>query len=83
MAAEPPAGGAAAQAWAQATWLKRPDLIHTVVFKRGKDGLQGKSLAESCKSFDTCFLFQRDMAKNGFTSISRVRAGACMSPNEP
>jgi hypothetical protein len=58
-------------------------MIRTVVFKRGKDGLQGKSLAESCKSFDTCFLFQRDMAKNGLTSISRVCAGACMSPNEP
>ena len=37
-------------------------------------GLPPKSLAESCKSFDTCFLFQRDMAKNGSTSISRVRA---------
>ena len=48
--------------------------IRTVVFKRGKDGLQGKSLAQSCNSFDTCFLFQRDMAKNGSTSISRVRA---------
>jgi hypothetical protein len=48
--------------------------IRTVVFKRGKDGLQGKSLAQSCTTFDTCYLFQRDMAKNGSNSISRVRA---------
>ena len=49
-------------------------MIRTVVFKRGKDGLQGKPLADSCKSFDTCFLFQRDMPKNGLSTISRVRA---------